>query len=241
MRRRTGSTFEDVAPEATNRDLVVLHTSTPSFRLRRARRSRRSRRANPSLKIGMIGAKVAVEPEASLKASRAIDFVARNEFDFTIKEVAEGRDLGRIAGLSWRRGDGTIVHNEDRAILENMDELPFVTPVYKRDLVDRELFQRLSQAPLHFVLHRPRLQIALHVLPVAADHRRPSLPHPQRRACDRGADVGAKGISAGQGILLRRRYAAPTTCRASRRSRARSASSGSSGRATPRPTSRVRP
>src|SRR6516225_3627263 len=44
----------------------------------------------PSLKIGMIGAKVAVEPEASLKASPAIDFVARNEFDFTIKDVAEG-------------------------------------------------------------------------------------------------------------------------------------------------------
>ena len=27
-----------------------------------------------------------------------------------------------------------IVHNHDRAILEDMDELPFVTEVYKRDL-----------------------------------------------------------------------------------------------------------
>jgi hopanoid biosynthesis associated radical SAM protein HpnJ len=132
-------TFEDVAPEALARDLIVLHTSTPSFasdvKTVEALKARK-----PSLKIGMIGAKVAVEPEASLKASRAIDFVARNEFDLTIKEVAEGRDLADIAGLSWRKADGTIVSNDDRAILENMDDLPFVTPVYKRDLVIENYF-----------------------------------------------------------------------------------------------------
>jgi radical SAM superfamily enzyme YgiQ (UPF0313 family) len=32
------------------------------------------------------------------------------------------------------------VHNEDRAVLENMDALPFVTPVYKRDLVVENYF-----------------------------------------------------------------------------------------------------
>ena len=131
--------FQDVAPEATSRDLVVMHTSTPSFSVD-VRTAEALKALKPSLKIGMIGAKVAVEPEASLKASPAIDFVARNEFDFTIKEVAEGRELGRIAGLSWRNGDGVIVHNEDRAVLDNMDELPFVTPIYKRDLVIENYF-----------------------------------------------------------------------------------------------------
>ena len=131
--------FEDVAPEATSRDLVVMHTSTPSF-ASDVRTAEALKALKPSLKIGLIGAKVAVEPEKSLEASHAIDFVARNEFDFTIKEVAEGRDLASIAGLSWRRGDGTIVHNDERAILENMDTLPFVTPVYKRDLVIENYF-----------------------------------------------------------------------------------------------------
>jgi hopanoid biosynthesis associated radical SAM protein HpnJ len=131
--------FQDIAPEATNRDLVVLHTSTPSF-ASDVKTAEALKALKPSLKIGMIGAKAAVEPDATLNASRAIDFVARNEFDFTIKEVAEGRDLGRIAGLSWRSGDDAIVHNEDRAVLENMDELPFVTPVYKRDLVIENYF-----------------------------------------------------------------------------------------------------
>src|SRR5215211_6033377 len=45
--------------------------------------------ANPSLKIGFVGAKVAVQPAESLAQGGVIDFVARNEFDFTIKEIAE--------------------------------------------------------------------------------------------------------------------------------------------------------
>jgi hopanoid biosynthesis associated radical SAM protein HpnJ len=132
-------TFEDIAPQAARRDLVVLHTSTPSFPAD-MRAAEALKALNPSLKVGMIGAKAAVEPDATLAASKAIDFVARNEFDFTIKEVAEGRDFARIAGLSWRNGEGVIVHNEDRAVLENMDELPFVTPVYQRDLAIENYF-----------------------------------------------------------------------------------------------------
>ena len=131
--------FQDIAPHAAKQELVVLHTSTPSFSSD-VRTAEALKALNPNLKIGMIGAKVAVEPDATLKASNAIDFVARNEFDFTIKDVAEGRDFGRIAGLSWRNGEGAVVHNEDRAVLENMDELPFVTPVYKRDLVIENYF-----------------------------------------------------------------------------------------------------
>jgi hypothetical protein len=99
----------------------VLHTSTPSF-ASDVRTAEALKARKPRLKIGMIGAKVAVQPDESLKASTAIDFVARNDFDFTIKKVTEGRDLADIAGLSWRKPDGVIVHNEDRPILENMDD-----------------------------------------------------------------------------------------------------------------------
>jgi hopanoid biosynthesis associated radical SAM protein HpnJ len=126
-------TFDDIAPEARARDLVVMHTSTPSFSSDVAT-VRALKAINPRLMIGLIGAKVAVDADGSLRACDAIDFVARNEFDFTVKEVAEGRDLGRIAGLSYRTADGRIVHNEDRPVLLDMDQLPFVSPVYQRDL-----------------------------------------------------------------------------------------------------------
>jgi len=105
------------------------------------------KQANPKLKIGFIGAKVAVEAEKSLKAAPVVDFVARNEFDFTILEVAEGRDWAGIDGISYRNEAGEIVHNRDRAILENMDELPYVTEVYKQNLRLEDYFIGYLQHP----------------------------------------------------------------------------------------------
>jgi hypothetical protein len=90
--------FNDVAPEVKNRDLVVLHTSSPSF-ASDVRTAEALKALKPDLKLGMIGAKVAIDAEASLRASEAIDFVARNEFDFTIKEVADEVPWDSIAGL----------------------------------------------------------------------------------------------------------------------------------------------
>jgi len=134
-----GRKLADILATARQFDLAVLHTSVPSF-ASDVRTIEAMKAANPDLKAGLIGAKVAVDPSGSLSASKAIDFVAGNEFDFTIKEVAEGRDWNRIAGLSWRNGAGAIVHNDARAVLENMDALPFVTPVYKRDLTIEKYF-----------------------------------------------------------------------------------------------------
>src|SRR6266550_85485 len=125
--------LEDVLPLAGDFELAVLHTSTPSF-ASDVKVAAALKDKNPRLKIGMIGAKVAVQPERSLRASAAIDFVAREEFDFTIAEVAEGRPLASVAGISFMGPNGRVIRNPDRELLADMDRLPFVTPVYKRDL-----------------------------------------------------------------------------------------------------------
>lgn len=128
-----GLSVEDTLNIAQGYDLVIIHTSTPSFptdakfaELLKARRA--------DILIGMVGAKVAVEPTPSLQASAAIDFVAREEFDYTCKEVAEGLPLEDIRGLSYKLADGSVKHNPPRATIEDMDGLPFVAPIYRRDL-----------------------------------------------------------------------------------------------------------
>ncbi|MCW2316337.1 hopanoid biosynthesis associated radical SAM protein HpnJ [Rhodoblastus acidophilus] len=123
----------DVVAQAKDFDLVVVHTSVPSF-ASDVKCIEALKAENPALKVGLIGAKVAVDADGSLKNAPVVDFVARNEFDFTIKDVADGVDFAKIKGLSWRDANGNIQHNEDRPILENMDDLPFVSPIYKRDL-----------------------------------------------------------------------------------------------------------
>src|SRR5207249_751229 len=72
--------------------------------------------------------------ERALAASEAIDFVCHGEFDFTIQEVAEGRPLGEVRGLGYRDGAGLLRATLPRPPIENMDTLPFVVPVYARDL-----------------------------------------------------------------------------------------------------------
>ncbi|HQU17164.1 MAG TPA: hopanoid biosynthesis associated radical SAM protein HpnJ, partial [Gammaproteobacteria bacterium] len=134
-----GLGMDVVLPMAREYELAVLHTSSPSF-ASDVKVAEALKRENPGLLIGFVGAKVAVDPAESLQASPAIDFVGREEFDFTIKEVAEGRPLSEIHGLSYKDASGGVIHNLDRAILENMDELPFVTEVYKRDLRVEDYF-----------------------------------------------------------------------------------------------------
>jgi hopanoid biosynthesis associated radical SAM protein HpnJ len=131
--------LSDVLPLAADYELVVMHTSTPSF-ASDIKVAEALKDVNPRLKIGLVGAKVAVEPEPSLIASAAIDFVAREEFDFTIQEVAAGQAFADIDGLSYRGADGAAAHNRPRAVLEDMDRLPFVTDVYKRDLKIEDYF-----------------------------------------------------------------------------------------------------
>jgi len=128
-----GISLQQVLPLAREYDLVVMHTSAPSFSAD-AKMAAALKDVNPALKVGFVGAKVAVQPEDSLRQAPAIDFVGRNEFDFTIKEIAEGRPFGTVDGVSYRNAEGVLVHNAERATLEDMDQLPFVSEVYKRDL-----------------------------------------------------------------------------------------------------------
>jgi len=131
-------TVEDVVNIARNYDLVVIHTSAPTLpgdaALAEALKSQ-----NADVRIGLVGAHAAVLPEETLAASEAIDFVGRKEFDFTCRDVALGKPLSEIDGLSFRH-KGHVVHNPERALIENFDELPSVMDVYARDLTIENYF-----------------------------------------------------------------------------------------------------
>src|SRR5687768_3446266 len=111
-----GLTVDDVVPLARDYDPAVLHTSGPSF-AHDVKVAEALREANPKLRVGFVGAHVAVAREAALTASRAIEFVAGNEFDFTIHEIAQGRPIAEVAGVSYRT-NGHVQRTPERAVLE---------------------------------------------------------------------------------------------------------------------------
>lgn len=118
---------------------VIINTSTPSLK-NDCKVAEAIKARKPDTKIGFVGAHTMVLPTETLKASEAIDWVGRKEFDFTCKEVAEDRDLSTINGLSYRDKDKKIKHNPEREMISNMDSLPWVADVYKRDLEIEKYF-----------------------------------------------------------------------------------------------------
>jgi hopanoid biosynthesis associated radical SAM protein HpnJ len=127
-----GVTPRETIDIARDYEFLALFTSTPGF-ANDVRLAESIKDVHPSIKIAFLGPHVSVLAEQSLKASPAIDFVVRREFDHALAEYASGKDLPEILGASYRR-NGSIVHNEDRPPLTDLDSLPFVVDIYKRDL-----------------------------------------------------------------------------------------------------------
>jgi len=88
--------------------------------------------ANSKLKVAFVGPPVTIEPEKALR-NTAVDFIVRREFDYQIVNYAKGTPLEDLPGVSFRK-NGSVVHNPEGAVIENLDELPWVTKTYKRDL-----------------------------------------------------------------------------------------------------------
>ena len=124
--------LEQVLQMAKGFELCIIHTSTPSFD-NDVRVAGALKKASPDMIIGFVGAHVAVLPEAALRAAPVLDFVAREEYDYALLEVAQGQPWETVAGISFRR-DGVIRHNPDRELIQDLDALPSVVDVYKRDL-----------------------------------------------------------------------------------------------------------
>jgi hopanoid biosynthesis associated radical SAM protein HpnJ len=113
-------------------EFLVLYTSTPGFP-GDIRLAKRIKDVNPKIKIAFVGPHVTVLPEPSLRDCSAIDFVVRKEFDYAVKEFADGKPLDQILGVSYRK-NGSFEHNADRPQIQDLDSLPHVTDVYQRDL-----------------------------------------------------------------------------------------------------------
>ena len=114
-------------------ELLVLFTSTPGFSVD-IKMAEMMKDANPKMKVAFVGPPVTVEPEKAFNESKAVDFIVRKEFDHQIANYAKGTPLAELPGVSYRDSGGTIRHNPDGPVIENLDELPWASKIYKRDL-----------------------------------------------------------------------------------------------------------
>lgn len=154
-----GLNLDDILEQgrAFQPDLIVMDTSTPSIDNDIAVGDR-LKGDFPNAVVVLVGTHVSALAEETLRQSVRIDAVARREYDDTIRELA-GRlpdtgagvpaqeMFGGIAGVSFR-SDGKIVHNPDRPFINNLDELPWVSKVYKKHLRIRDYFNPNAPYPM---------------------------------------------------------------------------------------------
>ena len=127
-----GISIEQTVEIAKDYELLVLYTSSPGYNVD-VKIAGMLKDANPKLEVAFVGPPVTIEPDKALNATKAIDFVVRREFDYQIANYAKGVPLDQIPSVSFRK-NGENIHNPEGGQIENLDELPWVSKVYKRDL-----------------------------------------------------------------------------------------------------------
>jgi len=126
-----GISIEQTVAMAKDFELMVLFTSAPGFQVDIEIASM-MKDTNPKLKIAFVGPPVTIDPEKTLR-NKAVDFIVRREFDYQIADYAKGKPLEELPSVSFRK-DGRVVNNPEGGYIEDLDALPWVTKVYKRDL-----------------------------------------------------------------------------------------------------------
>ncbi|ABQ27135.1 hopanoid biosynthesis associated radical SAM protein HpnJ [Geotalea uraniireducens] len=126
-------TLEECLKIALDYDMVVMYTSTPTLAID-VETARRIKAQKPATITVLTGPHVSILPEESLRfADGAVDIVCRGEFDYSTKELCEGKAWDTVDGISFLK-DGKAVHTPDRPPIQDLDALPFASQVYMRDL-----------------------------------------------------------------------------------------------------------
>lgn len=112
----------------TNADVVGVTTSTltywPAVEIVKA-----AKKVLPDALTLLGGPHVTALPEQTLTEAPEVDVVVRGEGEKTMLELADLaskaglQDLSKVNGITFRK-EGKIVHTNNRAFIENLDELP---------------------------------------------------------------------------------------------------------------------
>lgn len=148
-RKKTYEIAQEFQPK-----LIVLDTSTPSI-YNDVEIGAELKEILPDSFVVLVGTHPTALPEDTLKLNPKIDAVAKYEYDYTIRELTEvlensafrREDLIKIKGLSFRLQGEEIIHNPNRSMIENLDELPFLSKVYRDHLDIHKYFFSTSDYP----------------------------------------------------------------------------------------------
>lgn len=102
----------------------------------------------------LVGTHPTALPVETIGLSKSIDVIARREYDYTLRDIAEHMqrcdpDLSQILGITYRdRDSGSILATLDRPYIEDLDEIPWVSKVYKKHVNINNYFYAHTKPPV---------------------------------------------------------------------------------------------
>lgn len=134
--------------------IVVLDTSTPSIYSDVAV-AESIKKALPNCFVVLVGTHPSALPEETLALSPLLDAIAIGEYDYTIRDLAGALDDGSppssVSGLAFRQKE-EIICTAPRDKIEDLDDLPFVSEIYKRHLNHNNYFFAAAKYPMVMII-----------------------------------------------------------------------------------------
>ena len=103
-------------------ELLLIHATTPSIYsdIEQAREIKK----RTGCKVAFVGQHASAEVDNTFENGKGVvDYILRHEYDYTLRDLADGMAQDKILGMSWAK-DGQVIHNPQRPTLE-VNELPF--------------------------------------------------------------------------------------------------------------------
>ena len=119
----------NLTPEASfqiardfNPELLVIHATTPSIYsdIEQAKKIKEQ----TDCKVAFVGQHVTAEVENTFQIGKGVvDYIFRREYDYTLRDLANGHKVEKVLGLSWWDGE-KVINNPDCPTID-VNELPF--------------------------------------------------------------------------------------------------------------------
>jgi radical SAM superfamily enzyme YgiQ (UPF0313 family) len=110
------------AVEKEGPDICFVESSTPTINI--DLESTGLLRDSVDSKIFMIGSHSTVFHKELLRENRFLDGIIRGEFEFSIRDIASGKPLKDVPGVTFRDRDRIVV-NKNREYHQDLDSIPF--------------------------------------------------------------------------------------------------------------------
>jgi len=143
--------------KAFEADFIVCETSTPS--IINDLQFVRAVKENLQKPIALMGTHASAEPLETMNSEKSLDFCIIGEADYTIRNLirhlrGDGVKISEIAGLAWRKEDGTADFQPEAQKIQNLNELPWVSKTYRKHLYScyKKYFYGANLNPLVVIL-----------------------------------------------------------------------------------------